>query len=416
MMDYLEKKSRNWPKGHKALWDNYIHYINVVAIDRLRLHLNSSRSNLSQPPFLAIFLSIILIISSGCSVKNNEKNQDKKQPLSKEATAVLHKIGTLGDRFLIAHQDATSNGVGWNYSDTTQKCDILDVCGDYPAVYGFDIGHIELGHSCNLDSVDFKLMNKLIREAHSRGGLITISWHHDNPVSGGQAWDTTRAVSKILPGAELYDKYVSWIDKAAAFLKNLKDDKGNLIPVFFRPYHEMSGGWFWWGAGHCTPREYQELWKETVRLLRNKHHLDNLIFVYSTDKVLNAGQFLTWYPGDDWVDVIGLDYYDRSGTLEGFTNPLKASLAMLKDVGAQHHKPFALTETGYESIPDSQWWTGRLLPALKGSGIAWVLFWRNARPSHHFAPYPGHKSSPDFNIFFKAPETVFGREWAAITQ
>ncbi|MFH0760840.1 MAG: glycosyl hydrolase [Bacteroidota bacterium] len=362
------------------------------------------------------FLSIILIGSSGCSDKNHEQDQDKSRTLSVEAAAVLQKMGSLGERFLIAHQDATSYGVKWNYSELSQNCDIRDVCGDYPAVYGFDIGHIELDHTCNLDSVDFALMKKLIREAHARGGLITISWHLDNPVSGGQAWDTKRAVAKIIPGAEFYNKYVAWVDKAAAFLKDLRDDQDLPIPLFFRPYHEMSGGWFWWGAGNCTPDDYKTLWKETARLLVEMHHLDNLIFVYSTDKVRNTKEYLTWYPGDEWVDMIGLDFYDRSGTLSGFTDPLSASLAMLKKVGEEHRKLYALTETGYETIPDPEWWTGRLLPALRGSGIAWVLLWRNDRPSHHYAPYPGHLSSPDFIKFFDAPETVFGREWAALKQ
>ncbi|HBB90665.1 MAG TPA: beta-mannosidase [Bacteroidales bacterium] len=365
---------------------------------------------------VTLFLSIVLVLFSGCSSKNTNPDQDKKQPLSKESIAILQKLGSLGNRFLIAHQDATSYGVTWNYSDTSPKCDIRDVCGDYPAAYGFDLGHIELDHTCNLDSVDFTLMNKLIREAHARGGLITISWHLDNPVSGGQAWDTTHAVSQILPGGAFYDKYVTWVDKVATFLKGLKDEKQVPIPVFFRPFHEMSGGWFWWGAGHCTPDQYKELWKQTVRLLRNKHELDNLIFVYNTDKVENKERYLIWYPGDEWVDVIGLDFYDRSGTLEGFTDPLKASLSMLKEVGQEHHKIYALTEAGYETIPDPGWWTGRLLPALQKSGIAWVLLWRNDRPSHHYAPYPGHPSSPDFIKFFESPETVFGREWAALNQ
>ena len=363
-----------------------------------------------------ILLFLLYFGFAACSFKSSNQNQDKQRKLSPEATAVLKKLANLGDRFLIAHQDATSYGVNWNYSDSTQKCDIRDVCGDFPAVYGFDIGHIELDSPANLDSVDFKVMNKLIREAYSRGSLITISWHLDNPVSGGDAWDTTRAVSKILPGRELYDKYVAWVDKAAAFLKDLKDENGKLIPVFFRPYHEMSGSWFWWGDKHCPAQEYKELWKETVRLLRNKHQLDNLIFVYNTDQVRSAEQYLTWYPGDEWVDVMGIDVYDRSGTLEGFTHPLKASLEMLRKVASIHNKPYALTETGYETIPDPQWWTGRLLPALKGSGIAWVLLWRNDRTSHHYAPYPGHKSSPDFIQFFEAPETIFGREWAALNK
>jgi len=364
--------------------------------------------------YLAFFLSVALILSASCSVKNQDQNQEVKRFLSKEASAALEKLKTLDGRFLVAHQDATSYGVKWNYSDSTQGCDIFDVCGDYPAVYGFDIGHIELDHPANLDSVDFNLMNRLIREAHMRGGLITISWHLDNPVSGGHAWDTARAVAKILPGGEYHNKYVSWVAKAAAFLKGLKDDRGELIPVFFRPFHEMSGGWFWWGTGHRTPGEYKKLWKETVRLLYGVHGLNNLIFVYSTDKVGNEEQYLACYPGDDWVDMIGLDFYDRSGTLEGYTEPLKTSLAMLEKVGAAHGKPFALTETGYETIPDPEWWTGRLLPAMQGSGAAWVLLWRNDRPTHHYAPYPGHPSSPDFIKFYNAPETLFGREWAAL--
>ena len=363
---------------------------------------------------LLYLITVILITTPGCSSSGQQSGPDHQRSLSPEAKAMLNKLGRLENRFLIAHQDATSYGVTWNYTDSVHRCDILDVCGDYPAVYGFDIGHIELDHSMNLDSVDFNLMSKLIREAHARGGLITISWHLDNPVSGGGAWDTIRAVEKILPGGDHHARYVAWVECAATFLNSLRDDRGVLIPVFFRPFHEMSGDWFWWGSGHCSPSHYQELWKETVHLLYDVHHLDNLLFVYSTDRVGDETEYLTWYPGDEWVDLIGIDFYDRSGTLAGYTRPLSHSLAILKKIGASHRKPYALTETGYETIPDPGWWTSRLLPALQGSGIAWVLLWRNDRPSHHYAPYPGHPSAPDFIQFADAPETVLGREWAAL--
>lgn len=360
-------------------------------------------------------LSLACSISACSSGKQANSNQNSTSNQTK-SEQLITQLKKLNGQFLVGHQDATAYGVNWTWSDSVKKCDIRDVCGDYPAIYGWDIGHIELDHSCNLDSVDFKLMKQLIQEAHRRGGVITITWHHDNPFSGGTAWDTTAAVASLLQGKSHYDKYAGWVDKAAAFLKDLQDEKGEPIPVFFRPCHEMSGGWFWWGKGHCTPEEYKQLWRQTVGILRNKHHLDNLLMVYSTDQVRDSAEFLTWYPGDKWVDVLGLDYYDRSGSVSGYTEPLHAALEMLGEVARKHNKIFALTETGYETIPEPTWYTTRLLPALRGTGVSWVLLWRNDRPSHHYAPMPGHSSSPDFVNFYRAPETLFEKDWVSINR
>lgn len=357
----------------------------------------------------ACVVILALAIMTACSPK-----VQLSTTLSPECQKVLDNLDNLDNRILFGHQDATAYGVGWSYTDSTDKCDVRDVCGDYPAVYGWDIGHIELDDPANLDTVWFSLMKKLIREAHTRGGLITISWHLDNPVSGGNAWDTTRAVNQILPGQPFYARYASWVGKVAGFLGDLKDDAGQRIPVFFRPFHEMSGKWFWWGYGNCTPDEYKALWKETVRLLRDQYHLDNLIFVYSTDKVRDAEHYLTWYPGDEWVDMLGIDVYDRDGSVENYTNPLRNWLTMLKTLAAGHEKPFALTETGFESIPLADWWTGRLLPGIKDTGIAWVLVWRNANTKHHYAPYPGDVSADDFVKFHGNAAILFETEWATL--
>ena len=72
-------------------------------------------------------------------------------------------------------------------------------------------------------------------------------------------------------------------------------------------------------------------------------------------------------------------------------------------------KAMALTETGYEGIKTSDWWTYTLAPILKKHPVGYVLVWRNARerPSHHFAPYPGHSSTSDFIKFYNLKETLF---------
>jgi len=59
----------------------------------------------------------------------------------------------------------------------------------------------------------------------------------------------------------------------------------------------------------------------------------------------------------------------------------------------------ALTETGYEKLPDATWWTQQLLPELKKYPVAYVMVWRNGRPDHYYALYPGQASAADFRQF-----------------
>lgn len=72
-----------------------------------------------------------------------------------------------------------------------------DVMGKYPAVQGWDLGHIELGRNINLDTVSFELMRRKIIEGNKRGAITTLSWHLNNPQSNGSSWDTTSAVKTI---------------------------------------------------------------------------------------------------------------------------------------------------------------------------------------------------------------------------
>src|SRR5205807_1220680 len=81
-----------------------------------------------------------------------------------------------------------------------------------------------------------------IAEGFRRGGVVTLSWHMRNPVTGGNAWDTTRAVPAILPGGAQHEHYRQWLDRFADYVNGLRAP--GLVPVIFRPLHETSGGWF----------------------------------------------------------------------------------------------------------------------------------------------------------------------------
>jgi mannan endo-1,4-beta-mannosidase len=128
-----------------------------------------------------------------------------------------------------------------------------------------------------------------------------------------------------------------------------------------------------------------------------------------------AVRYMEWYPGDAYVDVLGLDEYfwpPRAGTQDDPAARLAEHLRHVVTEADARGKVAALTETGFETIPDSAWWTGTLLRAIQGDPaarrIAWVLVWRNAyRPGrssdHFYAPYPGHASAPDFIRFTRDP-------------
>ncbi|EOR95950.1 Mannan endo-1,4-beta-mannosidase [Arcticibacter svalbardensis MN12-7] len=166
--------------------------------------------------------------------------------------------------YLVGHQGALAYGVNWKYKPG--RSDIKDVTGDYPALYGWELGGLELGAKMNLDSVPFDKMRHYIEEGYRRGGVITISWHGTNPYTGKTAWDPTPGtVAAILPGAEKHDVYQAQLDKIAHFLLSLKGPKGELIPVLFRPLHELTGGWFWWGAKSSSVDEFKTLFQYTVK-------------------------------------------------------------------------------------------------------------------------------------------------------
>ncbi len=340
-------------------------------------------------------------------------------PIDAQATkatkALLANLKMISqDHILFGQQDALAYGVMWR-DWHKQRSDVADVCGKQPAVYGWDVS--KLGQSTfNIDTVAFDQMQQWIKTAFKMGGINTISWHFDNFVNGKSAWDVEgQVVRNILPGGPYHEAYKAKLDLFAKFVKALK--VGVLfkkqIPIIFRPFHEHTGAWFWWGQPHCTPEEYKTLWRFTVSYLRDQKGLHNLLYCYSPDVFEDKNHYLECYPGDEWVDILGLDDYHDLGE-DGDSGKLVERLRMLVELAQEKGKVAALTETGQNGITENDWWTQRLLEPIKGdplaSQIAWILVWRNARTSHHYGPYPGHSSAPDFVKFSKDPTMFFDKE------
>lgn len=185
---------------------------------------------------------------------------------------------------------------------------IRNATGKQPAIIGLDL--IELSPS----RVEFGSTSSVLKTAETydaAGGIITMAWHWNAPTkylknTSQEPWyrgfyttATTIDLEKIMNGEdqEGYDLLVSDIDAIAEHLKVLQEKD---IPLLWRPLHEASGGWFWWGAS--GPEPYKELWKLMYDRLTNHHGINNLIWLWN-------GQDAEWYPGDEYVDIIGEDIY-----------------------------------------------------------------------------------------------------------
>ena len=327
-----------------------------------------------------------------------------------EAEQMLATLKALPEQgvFMFGHHDDPMYGIGWN--GDAQRSDVKSVCGDWPAVMSFDLGHLELGNDNNLDGVPFDRIRQESVAQYMRGGMVSFSWHADNPLTGKDAWDVSDStvVRSVLPGGKNHDKFIVWLDRVAEFFNSIKTQDGVKVPVLFRPWHEHTGSWFWWGQALCTDEEYDALWQMTYKRMREKG-ADQLLWAYSPGiEPKDSAEYMRRWPGDGIVDVIGVDAYQHEDR-QAYIDNLDRLLRIMTDVSKAHGKAMAVTETGYESIPDSVWWTKTLMPVIGKYPISYVLVWRNAhnKSGHFYSPYPGHASEADFKAFYNDRRTLF---------
>ncbi|MCB0645874.1 MAG: beta-mannosidase [Saprospiraceae bacterium] len=359
---------------------------------------------------IIIFIGALGIL--GC----NYKSLKIADQMAGQAAKSLHKrMVRLADKgVMVGHQDALAYGIGW--WNQKNSADMFRVSGEFPAIYGWDLGDIHLQR--NLDSVAFDDMRQWMLGVHENGGINTISFHVDNPIDGNSSWDTSKIAGRLLPGGLHHKKLNHQLDLVAEFLKSLKDKSGQPVPVIFRPWHEHNGDWFWWGKGNATEEEYIALFRHTVDYFKKQHHIHHILYAFSPDRSRmknpsSEEEYLYGYPGDDVVDLLGIDnykdvraYHNDSLDQKGISDMVK-NLEMLSALAQKKGKLCAMTETGTETINDAFWFTKRILEPIRNSnqieGLSYVLFWRNARTNHHYLSYPGHPSAKDFKEFITDP-------------
>ncbi len=331
-------------------------------------------------------------------------------------------------KFYYAHQDDAVYGHSWKVEDVAndplERSDVKSVCGSEPGMIGFDLGGIEMGDAANLDSVNFDLMRRAAVTHVEKGGIVTFSWHLRNPLTGGDAWDISsdKAVEYVLDGGAGHEKFLEWLGRTADFFLSLRDADGKLIPLIFRPWHENVGTWFWWGGKLCSSEQYIALYRLT-RDYMTQRGLDNILWAYSPNSDITAEEYFSRYPGDEYVDIIGVDQYMNLGDPADFESEqerldaasryyierMQFDLKYMAEFAAEHGKLIAVSETGFEGIPYAKWWTDVLLKGIGDAPVCYVLTWRNAwdKPGHFYAPFEGSADAEDFVEFYNNEKTIF---------
>lgn len=380
---------------------------------------------MNQLSTIFIFLTLLFI---SCSSKEktdiippDEEQKVTLQILDKNATAEtkalysnLWNIQPTG--FMFGHHDDLIYGRNW--STVQGGSDVKEVCGDYPAVFSLDFA--EIMDERNATSTLNEHRRRTILEARERGEVITACAHINNPLTGGDSWDNSNSTvaKKILEeGSEVNIKYKSWLDNLSVFLHNLKDSNGKLIPIIFRPFHEHTQTWSWWGSSCTTANEFIGLWRFTIDYLKNQKGVHNLIYAISPqlDSPQTVDNILFRWPGDNYVDFIGMDCYHGTNT-----NSLITNIKNLAQVSKDKLKPCGVTETGIEGIRSggvevSDYWTKQMLTPAAGKKISMIVMWRNKYDPnhtgyHYFGPWSGHSSAPDFVKFYQSSFTLFSND------
>lgn len=167
--------------------------------------------------------------------------------------------------------------------------------GKLPAIRGLDFMHN-----------DFQGVTDRAKEWWEKGGIPTICWHTGADFASGydeSKSDNINWAKALTPGTEEYSELVLAMDRAVPYLQQLEDAG---VPILWRPFHELDGGWFWWSKGGSE--NFVKLWQLMYSRYTDYWGLDNLIWVYGYSG--NGGDMAAWYPGDDYVDLLGADSYN----------------------------------------------------------------------------------------------------------
>jgi mannan endo-1,4-beta-mannosidase len=230
------------------------------------------------------------------------------------------------------------SGFFGGYSGSTFNLDqthqLRSQSGQYPGLLACDYGHWITSDNTQVDSS----CNNTLKDWWHGGGLVSVGIHMPSPTGGsfgtrlenfGDLTDSGTAAGR------------TWQDSLKKIGDGLSDLHSAGVVVLWRPFHEMNGDWFWWADQDAAT--FGKVWNHMYDYLVDTRGLDNLIWVYAPDSS-RSNNLTDYYPGDDKVDIVGLDCYTD--------NPSGGDGTVIRNLDAQYDrmlslgKPFAFSEAG----------------------------------------------------------------------
>ncbi len=308
--------------------------------------------------------------------------------------------------------------VGGNHEDESRS-DFKDVTGDHPAVLGQDFQF----YIDPTKSADEKRKHKeAAKYVYNNGGVVTFDYHMQSKYHSSHTF---------LPGSS--DQYlmynigennntygeVTWfkgeLDKMINVMNN--DLK---FPVVFRLFHEMNGDWMWWGTKATGgSASYIKMYKLAINYIKSKTNYALFAWAPNYPFTGGANPGINYYPGDTYVDVVGLDMYDMNTANGQPFSVMADQLTALSDFAWNHNKIPVLSEAGNRvNGPDqyNYWWYNlddELRSGIRRAWkIAWMLTWVNRGwDAPAYAPYVAYSGSTSAAktalIQFKEKKNVF---------
>ena len=355
---------------------------------------------------------------------------------------------TESDQVLFGHQNDVSRSVSGK-----KLGDVKDVTGSVSGIFGIDSLAL-FGSEAGGTDAKTALENsiKYSKDAAANGAIVTLSAHMPNFTNAkikdngngtydffncdfNESKDTSGdSLKKILPGGEKNDVYTAYLDTIATYAKELQQDN---IPVIFRPFHENTGSWFWWGSAN-TVESYKSLYAYTRDYLESKG-VHNMLYVYSPNGPLETEEdYMKAYPGDAYVDILAFDYYNdfniypASADTSFFKN-LDTTCSVVSSVAKKHGKLAAISETGtrvmkkdgsdnegllVKNNPVSEAksgknWYQEVSNIAKKNDMPYYLVWANFSDTNFYVPYKyndtlGQEMINDFISYYNDKSSIFG--------
>lgn len=200
-------------------------------------------------------------------------------------------------------------------------------------------------------------VNQELIKYSNKNGIVTVMCTFKNPWTNGNQYDMTGSnnlLDIVTDGSIANLSFKKELDSIANGFKQLQDSG---VTVLFRPFHEMNGAWFWWGSKSSTlpiASDFTALWKFVYTYLTTTKNLHNILWFYTPsarDKSISNPNFKTelfYYPGNEYVDVIGLDIYSDTLDIPNYS----ALVSTGKPIGIAEFGPKKTTVTNLRFVYD----------------------------------------------------------------